>query len=286
LTPDQTPRPNSGLTASDSTTSTAKQTEGTSTIHIDFDECFVEVVDRAALVRRHAFFTPEAFAAVSKAWLRVGFDNKYVYGFTWLGRPILQLPEDLIRVQEVIYRVRPDVIIETGIAHGGSLIFYASLCKAMGHGRVIGVDVEIRPHNRAAIEAHELFEYVDLVEGSSVAPESVEQVRSLINPGEGGFVMLDSNHSRAHVLAELEAYSQFVAVDSYVVAADGGIMTSVAGAPLAGTDWSWNNSREAAADFAQRNEDFVLDPPAPIFNEGFITESVSYWTGGWLRRVR
>jgi cephalosporin hydroxylase len=104
----------------------------------------------------HPMSSPEAFALVSRAWLRCGWDAKYVYGFSWMGRPIIQLPDDMVRIQEVIYRVRPDVIVETGVAHGGSLIFYASLCKAMEKGRIIGVDIEIRPHNRAAIEAHEM----------------------------------------------------------------------------------------------------------------------------------
>ena len=118
----------------------------------------------------HAIGTPEAFAAISRAWLRAGWDTKYVYGFSWMGRPIIQLPEDMIRIQEVIFRVKPDVIIETGIAHGGSLIYYASLCEAMDHGRIIGVDVEIRPHNRAAIEAHDLFDRITMIEGSSTDP--------------------------------------------------------------------------------------------------------------------
>src|SRR5436853_5266159 len=96
--------------------------------------------------------SPEAFAIISDVWLRAGWDAKYVYSFTWLGRPIIQLPEDMFRLQEVIFRLQPDVIIETGIAHGGSLVFYAGLCKLFGKGRVVGVDVEIRPHNRAALE--------------------------------------------------------------------------------------------------------------------------------------
>ncbi len=106
----------------------------------------------------HRLDTPEAFEAVSAAWLRCGWDVKYVYGFTWMGRPVIQLPEDMIRIQEVIWRLRPDVIVETGVAHGGSLVFYASLFEAMGHGRVIGIDIDIRQHNRTAIEAHPLAE--------------------------------------------------------------------------------------------------------------------------------
>src|SRR5919197_2875293 len=102
--------------------------------------------------RSYPFDSREAFRAVSDAWLRLGWDQKYVYSFTWLGRPVIQLPEDLLRVQEVIAAVQPDVIVETGVAHGGSLVFYATLCRALGGGRVVGVDIEIRPHNRQAIE--------------------------------------------------------------------------------------------------------------------------------------
>lgn len=253
-------------------------------VHIDIDaevvrvECDGEVLDLP-------FSSPEAFAAISRVWLRLGWDTKYVYGFTWMGRPIIQLPEDIVRMQEVIYRVRPDVVVETGVAHGGSLMFYASLFRAMGHGRVIGVDLEIRPHNRKAIESHELFDLIDLVEGDSTAPEVVEQVQKLVGPNDRVLVSLDSNHSKAHVLAELHAYSHLVAVGSYIVAADG-IMGDVVGAPRSAADWSWNNPREAARDFVRGNDAFVLDPPTPVFNEGVVTDSLTYWPGGWLRRVR
>src|SRR5438552_10863236 len=101
-------------------------------------------------------YSREAWELVSREWIRVGWNQKYQYTFSWFGRPVIQLPEDLVRIQEVIYSVKPDVVVETGVAHGGSLIFYSSLCEAMGKGRVIGIDIEIRPHNREAIEAHEL----------------------------------------------------------------------------------------------------------------------------------
>lgn len=253
-------------------------------INVNFADETVEVTEDGR-VTRHPFGTPEAFDAVSRAWVRVGFDNKYVYGFSWLGRPVLQLPEDLVRVQEAVYRVKPDVIVETGVAHGGSLVFYACLCRAIGHGRVIGIDVEIRPHNRAALEAHELFEHITLVEGSSVAPETVEQVRSLVGEDRNGFVVLDSNHTKEHVLSELRAYAGFVGAGSYLVAADGGIMTSAVGAPLARPDWATNNPLHAIDEFLQGNDEFTREPPAPVFNEGSITRGPSYWTGGWLRRT-
>ena len=131
----------------------------------------------------YPFDSPEAFTAVSDAWIQCGWDTKYVYTFSWLGRPVIQLPEDLLRIQEVIVALQPDVIVETGIAHGGSLVFYATLCKAMARGRVIGVDVEIRPHNRAAIQSHVLAEYITCIEGSSTDAAVVARVKALIAPG-------------------------------------------------------------------------------------------------------
>jgi cephalosporin hydroxylase len=226
----------------------------------------------------------EAFEIVSRAWLRVGWDVKYVYGFTWMGRPVIQLPEDLIRLQELVYRIKPDVIVETGIAHGGSLIFYASLCKAMGKGRVIGVDIEIRPHNRLAIEQHELYPYITLIEGNAVAPEIVEQVKSHIKADETVLVTLDSNHAKAHVTRELEQYSPLVSVGSYIVAMDG-IMELVVGAPRTQPDWVENNPRQAALEFVSKNPNFMIETPTFLFNESLITSHVSYVRGGYIKRL-
>jgi cephalosporin hydroxylase/nucleoside-diphosphate-sugar epimerase len=227
----------------------------------------------------------EAWDIASKAWLRVGWDAKHVYSFTWLGRPVIQLPEDLLRIQEVIYGVKPDVLIETGVAHGGSLIFYASLFEAMGRGQVIGIDIEIRPHNRSAIEQHPMAKRITLVEGSSVDPATLARVTALIKPGETVMLVLDSNHSRNHVLEELRAYAPLVSIGSYAVAADG-IMAQVAGGPRTGPDWSWNNPREAARTFAAENPNFVIEEPGFLFNEGTVRRAVTYFPDGYLRRVR
>lgn len=242
------------------------------------------VTDAGAERRVHAFTDPEAFELVSDAWLRVGWDVKYVYGFSWLGRPVIQLPEDMIRIQEAIYRVKPDVIVETGIAHGGSLVYYASLCEAMGKGRVVGVDIEIRPHNREAIEAHELFERITLVEGSSTDPEIVGQVQAAVDGAESVFVLLDSNHTKEHVIAELDAYAPLVTPGSYIVAADG-IMEKVVGAPRTQPDWEWNNPRAAASEWVAAHEGFELAEPDFPFNEGSVRSMVTYWPGGWIRRT-
>ena len=162
----------------------------------------------------HKLDTPEAFEAVSAAWLRCGWDVKYVYGFTWMGRPVIQLPEDMIRIQEVIWRVRPDVIVETGVAHGGSLIFYASLFEAMGHGRVIGIDIDIRAHNRTAIEAHPLAQRITLVAGQFHRARHAGGGATPHRAGRARLVVLDSNHSRSHVEAELDLYAPLVSPGS------------------------------------------------------------------------
>jgi cephalosporin hydroxylase len=127
-------------------------------------------------------YSKEAFELLSRQWVRVGWALHSSYRFTWLGRPVIQLPEDLVRVQEVVHRIQPDVILETGVAHGGSLIFYASLCKILGRGRVIGIDIEIREHNRRALEAHPLQSCITLLEGSSVDPVIVARAKGLIRP--------------------------------------------------------------------------------------------------------
>jgi cephalosporin hydroxylase len=234
---------------------------------------------------RYPLESAEGFAAAARAWVRASWDVKYIYSFSWLGRPIIQLPDDMLRIQEVVYAVKPDVLIETGVAHGGSLVFYASLFKAMDKGRVIGIDVEIRPHNRKAIEAHELKPLITLVEGSSIEQSTFEQVKSLVKPGERVLVVLDSNHLKDHVLAELRLYGQLVSKDSYIVAMDG-VMEIVAGGPRTKPDWPWNNPRQAALAFAQENKDFVIEEPKWPFNEGIAKDRVSYWPDAFLKRVR
>jgi len=229
-------------------------------------------------------YSKEAFEIISNLWVKVGWNEKYSYTFSWLGRPIVQLPEDMIRIQEVIYRIKPDVIIETGVAHGGSLIYYATLCKAFEKGRVVGIDIEIRPHNRNAIEGHELSSYITLVEGSSTAPEVLDHVRSLIKPGESVLVILDSNHTRQHVLDEMRSYCDLVTKGSYLVATDG-IMKDFSDVPRGNPEWIWDNPNKAAQEFAAEAPQFVLEQPPWPFNESKLTENVTHWPGAWLRRL-
>ncbi len=252
-------------------------------LHIDMKGAQVHV-ERDGESFHHPFDSAEAFGALSEAWLRCGWDCKHVYSFTWLGRPIIQLPEDLVRLQEVLYRVQPDVIIDIGVAHGGSLVFHAGLCRILDKGRVIGIDIHIRPHNRAAIEAHPLAPLITLIEGDSLSPEVLRQVHAHVKPDDKVMVLLDGCHTYDHVLSELKTYGPLVSVGSYIVAMDG-IMQHVAGAPRTQPDWRWNNPRQAAETFVSHHSEFMLDAPQFAFNEGTVTTPVTYWPGGYIKRI-
>jgi cephalosporin hydroxylase len=229
-------------------------------------------------------YSDEAFQLLSALWLKVGWNQKYTYTFSWLGRPVIQLPEDLVRLQEVIYRVKPDVVIETGVAHGGSLVFYASVLKAIGKGRVIGVDIMIRPENRRAIESHELSRQISLVEGSSTDIAVVETVRSLVSERDAVMVVLDSRHDKGHVLEELKRYGPLVTPGSYIIATDG-IMRDLHDVPRGRPDWATDNPAEAAAEFAREHPEFSLEPPTWSFNESTLDTNVTHWPDAWLRRA-
>lgn len=241
-------------------------------------------LDDAGQTKVLDLYSKAAFEAISREWVRVGWNQKYQYTFSWMGRPVIQLPEDMIRMQEAIFQIKPDVIIETGVAHGGSLIFYSSLCKAMERGRVIGIDIEIRPHNRAAIEAHPLSDRITLIEGSSTALEIVAQVKSLVKPGDTVLVILDSNHTYAHVADELKAYAEFVTPGSYIIATDG-IMHDLADVPRGNPKWGTDNPTWAARDFAAKHDEFVIQQPEWLFNESGLDQNITHWPEAWLKRV-
>ena len=159
--------------------------------------------------------------ALSRIWLREITRHKYAYNFNWMGRPIIQFPQDMIAMQEIIWDVQPDLIIETGIAHGGSLIYYASLLEMMGSdGYVLGIDIDIRAHNREAIEAHPMFKRIQMIEGSSVSDDVAAAVAEHAKDKKSVLVVLDSNHTHEHVLEELKIYAQHVTHDSYIVVFD------------------------------------------------------------------
>ena len=150
---------------------------------------------------------------------------------------------------------------------------------------MIGVEIDLRSHNRAAIDAHFLRDYITLVDGSSIEPQTVDAVRAMIKPGEKVMVMLDSNHTKPHVLEELRAYGPMVSPGCYIVAADG-IMEQVAGGPRTQPDWPTSNPRQAALAFVAENPDFVIEEPTWPFNEGVVRERLTYWPGAFVKRVR
>lgn len=229
-------------------------------------------------------YSKQAFELISQQWVKVGWTQKYSYNFAWLGRPIIQLPEDMIRAQEVIFRIQPDVIVETGIAHGGSLIYYASLCKLIGKGRVVGIDIEIRPHNRTAIEQHPLASLITLIQGSSIDPATVAKVKAQVTPGESVLVFLDSCHTKAHVAAELEAYHELVTSGSYIVATDG-VMRDLHDVPGGDESWRSDHPAAAAAEFAETRRQFRIEQPPWPFNESKLAGNVTHWPDAWLRRL-
>jgi cephalosporin hydroxylase len=235
--------------------------------------------------KRVGLFTPEAFEVISHQWLGVGFATMYYHNFSWFGLPILQLPEDLVRLQEVVYALRPAVIIETGVFGGGSLLHHATLCQALGKGRVIGIDLEIAPHTREALRTHLLGPRISLIEGDSISPVTVAQVARLVD-GEGPvLVILDSAHTKEHVLRELESYAPLVTPGSYIIATDGGVMDDAANTSRGEPSWKWDNPAEAAREFVARHPEFREEQPPWLFRDGPLSANVSYWRGGWLKRI-
>ena len=219
-------------------------------------------------------YSTEAFEIISRQWVRIGWGCNYYFTLNWFGRPILQLPDDLVRLQEAIYEVQPDVILECGIYQGGSLVFNAGLCEAMGKGRVIGIDIGISPDTREAIAKHRLAHRITMIEGDSIAPETVAKVRSAIRPDETVFAILDSHHSKEHVAGELAAYAPLVTPGSCIIAADG-VMRDLTDVPGGDPAWSWDNPASAALEFAANHPEFEMRAPkAP--------RHITYWPDAWL----
>jgi cephalosporin hydroxylase len=205
---------------------------------------------------------------------------RYSYNFTWYGRPIIQIPEDIVMMQELILSVRPTLIIETGVAHGGSSVLSASMLELLGEGEVVAIDIEIRPHNRRAIEAHPLAKRIKLIEGSSIDPAVVKRVQVLASKARCVMVLLDSDHTHDHVLAELEAYAPLVTPGSYAVVFDTGIEDMPEGT-FPGKPWSkGNNPKTAVRQFLQDNTNFVIDYEL----EARLMHTVA--PHGYLKRLR
>lgn len=243
----------------------------TNTVNEVFEaECKAEIADQGQNPR---------LKELARDFYNESAKHKYTYHFSWMGRPIIQLPQDMMAMQEIIWQVKPDLVIECGIAHGGSILYYASLLELQGHGEVLGIDRDIRPHNREAIEAHPMFKRVSMIEGSSLDPAIAEQVRAAA-AGKKVIVVLDSNHTHEHVLEELRLYASLVSVDSYCVVMD----TVVENMPEdAFPDRPWgkgNNPRTAVWAYLEENRDFEID--SQIHNKLLITVAED----GYLRRIR
>lgn len=233
---------------------------------------------------------------LSKQWMQKAFEQKYMYNFCSLGRPIIQTPIDMVAMQELIWQIKPDLIIETGIAHGGSLVFSASMlaqldmCDAIDAGalfdpkvskrKVLGVDIDIRAHNRAAIEAHPMFSRIQMIEGSSIAPEVINQVKSIASEYNKILVCLDSNHTHEHVLAELEAYASLTSPGSYCVVFDT-IVEDMPEDMFPDRPWGpGNNPKTAVWEYLKSHPEFEIDKS--IQHKLLITVAPD----GYLRKVR
>lgn len=222
----------------------------------------------------------------SNQWLKEAANSRYGYNFTWLGRPIIQVPQDIMAMQQLIYSIQPDLIIETGIAHGGSLIFSASMlelnaiCGGPQDAEVLAIDIDIRAHNREAIEAHPMFKRISMIEGSSIAPEIVEQVKAKAATKQKILVCLDSNHTHEHVLGELEAYAPLTSVDSYCVVFDT-VIEDMPADLYQDRDWSpGNNPKTAVWEYLKSHSEFEID--ASIQDKLAITVAPD----GYLKRIR
>lgn len=240
-----------------------------------------EVKDRIA-----SYENDESLKSDAADFMRSSIAGRYSYNFSWLGRPIIQYPQDMVAMQELIWSIQPDLIIETGIAHGGSLIFSASMlelnsvCGGPGDALVLGVDIDIRPHNRLAIEAHPLFRRIGLIQGSSIEDDVVAQVRARTAGKRRILVCLDSNHTHDHVLAELQAYAPLVSVGSYCVVFD----TVVEDLPAElSSERPWdpgNNPKTAVREYLKDHPEFEIDKA--IERKLQITVAPD----GYLRRCR
>ena len=221
-----------------------------------------------------------AFKQLAIEWMAQSVRRKYTYNFTWLGRPIIQMPQDIVGLQEIIWQVKPDLIIETGIAHGGSLIFSASMLELIGaDGKVLGIDIDIRQHNRAEIEQHSLFKRIEMIQASSISDETAQAVYKIAADYEHIMVILDSNHTHAHVKKELELYSSLVSVGSYLVVLDTFIEDLPADS-FPNRPWNvGNNSKTAVLEFLEENDNFEIDKN--IENKLLVTSAPS----GFLKRI-
>ena len=196
---------------------------------------------------------------LSKNWFLLSFEYEYPFHFKWLGRPIIQYPHDIIAIQEIIWKTKPDLIIETGIAHGGSIIFSASMLELLGKGEVLGIDIDIKKQNHKAIKKHPLSKRIQMIEGSSISKKVVKKVYELAKGKKRIIVMLDSNHTHKHVLKELELYSPLLTKGSYLIVFDT-IIEEMPKKFFSNRPWGkGNNPKSAVQEFLKKNSRFRID---------------------------
>jgi len=219
--------------------------------------------------------------SLTERWFINTCKYKYSYNFSWMGRPIIQFPQDILAMQEIIWQLRPDLIIETGIAHGGSLTFYASLLELIGeNGQVLGIDIDIREHNRIEIEKHSMYKRITMIQGSSIDEETAKQVYELAEGKKQILVILDSNHTHEHVLKELELYSPLVEKGSYLVVFDT-VLEDMPEDLFLDRPWGkGNNPKTAVLEFLKINDRFEIDEQ--IENKLLITVAPS----GYLKCIK
>jgi len=222
-------------------------------------------------------YSNEGIELISNLWIKLCTQYKLTHEITWLGVPIIQLSEDIIMMQELIWKVRPDVIIECGLAHGGSALFYASIFELIGKGLVIGVDNDIRKYNEIAIKNHPLSHRVNLIEGSSISHQVINKIKRLTNKLKKIMVVLDSNHSKEHVLKELELYQDIVTPGSYLVAMDGA-QEWVSDIPNGKPEWKENNPLAAINEFLKKTKNFKVD-------EHYSRLKVTANPNGFLKKI-
>lgn len=231
-------------------------------------------------------YSKKSFEYISELWTKVGWNQKYSYTFSWLGRPIIQIPEDIVRFQEIIFKLKPDKIIETGIAHGGTAVLFASLLDQINQdGKILAVDIEIRQKNLKAIKSHSLSKYIKLFEGSSIDPVIFEKIRKNIKPKDKVFIFLDSNHSYQHVYNELLLYSKLVSKNSYIVACDG-VMNLVSDTPRGKKNWDIDNPVTAVKKFLKNNNNFILEEPKWLFNESNLNKRITHSPMCFLKKIK
>lgn len=235
--------------------------------------------------RINAIGQNEELKSCAHNFMKASLSPKYSYNFSWLGRPVIQYPQDMVAMQEIIWEVKPDLIIETGIAHGGSLIFSASMLELVAsctgsEGEVLGIDIDIRAHNRKAIEGHPMSKRISMIQGSSIAPDVITQVIEKAKGKNRILVILDSNHTHDHVLAELEAYAPLTTVDSYCVVFDT-LIDDMPKSVIGDRSWGHGNSPKTAVhEYLKKHTEFEIDKS--IEHKLLITVAPD----GYLRRKR